>query len=214
MPELKLKDIMTDLLCPRILIALLWCLGVVIWSTYSVYGLNYAAFYMENGWLENAQVLTLSIACLVFFLPVVCQRRDDKLFLLFFSLLCLSFVLREVDVEKLEVPNILIFFGSGTGRNVMLATGFIAIFAWAVFNIKHYKKTLSSFALSSVSILFVAAGLFLCIGGFFEKLDFVQHHVFFEEILEFSGYVLILLAALTCSKQCLTRHPNKPLGKQ
>lgn len=214
MPKFNLKDIMTELLCPRILITLLGYLGIVIWSTYSVYGLNHTAFYAENGWLENAQVLTLSIACLVFFLPVVCQRRDDKLFLLFFSLLCLSFVLREVDVEKLKIPDIFILFGSGTGRNVMLATGFIAIFSWAVFNIKHYKKTLTSFGLSSVGILFVAAGLFLCIGDLFEKMSFVQHHVFFEEMSEFSGYVLILFAAFTCSKQCLTRHPNKPLGKQ
>jgi len=180
--------------CSRVVITLLIFLGVIFWSFYSVYVFNQTTIYAENGLLENVQVLTLSIAGLFFFLPIVRQKRNDKLFLLFFAFLCLAFVLREVDIEDLNVPNFLIVIGSGAGRNIILATGFFAIFSCSLFNLTHYKKVLRNF-LSRCGVLIVTAGILLCIGDFFEKVSSIQHNMFYEEMFELLGYVLILLVA-------------------
>jgi len=194
-------------------ITILIFLGLTCWSSYSVYVLNQPSIYAENGPLENIQVFTLSLACLVFFLPAVCQERNDKLFQLFLSLLCLSFVLREVDIEDLNVPNILISIGSGTGRNVLLIIGFIAIFSSMLFNLTHQKKVLKRYVLSKGGLLLVTAGILLCIGSLFEEMTLVAHHAFFEEMSELTGYVIILLVAFIWSKNSLTIHSDGHLQR-
>ena len=183
-------------------------LGLLIWSSYSVYVLNKTSIYAENGLLENIQVFTIAIACLVLFLPVVYQKRTDKLILLFFSFLCLSFALREVDVEDLSIPSVLKYIGSGIGRNVLLAAGFVTMFSYAMFNITHYKNVLSSFLVSKEGAWIITAGVLLCIGEVFENMSFVSHHVLLEELSELSGYVLILLVSFTYSRNSTTRRSS------
>jgi len=183
-------------------------LGLLFWSSYSVYVLNKTSIYVENGLLENIQVFTISIACFVLFLPVVYQNRTDKLILLFLSFLCLSFALREVDVEDLNIPSVLKFIGSGIGRNVLIAAGFITMFSYFIFNIKHYKNVLRSFLVSKEGAWIITAGILLCIGEAFENMSSVPHHVLFEELSELSGYVLILLVAFTYSKNGTTRRAS------
>ena len=85
-------------------------LGLVFWSGYSVYVLKNTSIYVENGILENIQVFTITVAGLLLFLTVINQKRTDKLVLLFFAFLCLSFVLREVDVEDLIFIFSLVFY--------------------------------------------------------------------------------------------------------
>jgi hypothetical protein len=204
MPALNLKNIIKKTFHSRVVITLLIFLGFCFWSFYSVYVLNQTTIYIENELLENIQVLTLSIACLVFFLPIVRQKRNDKLFLLFFAFLCLGSVLREVDIEDLNVPNFLILIGSDAGRNIILATGSFAIFSCSLFNVTHYKKVLINFFLSRCGILIVTAGLLLCIGDFFEKVSLIQHRMFYEEMFELSGYVLILSVAFIYTKNRTT----------
>jgi len=173
---------------------------LMCWLGYSVFVNNQIFLYAENGPLENTQVFTLSIASLMFLLPVLTQSRNDKLFFLFFSLLCISFVLREVDIEDLNVPNILILIGSGTGRNIMLTIGFVAIFLCMAINLAHYKKVFKFYTLSRGGRLIITAGILLGISALFEEMSFVPHYVFFEEMLELSGYVIILLVAFIWSK--------------
>lgn len=181
-------------------------LGLVFWSGYSVYVLNETSIYVENGILENIQVFTITIAGLVLFLPVINQKRTDKLVLLFFAFLCLSFVLREVDVEDLSIPDVLKSVGSGAGRNVILAAGFITMFSFAMFNVTHYKNVLRSFFASQKGAWILMAGILICFGEVFESMKYVPHHVLLEELSELSGYILILLVAFTYSKKSTERH--------
>ncbi len=203
--QAKIKIILEKLIRARAIITIVIFLGLLFWSSYSVYVLNNTSIYVENGFLENIQVFTISIACFVLFLPVVYQNRTDKLILLFLSFLCLSFALREVDVEDLNIPSVLKFIGSGTGRNALIAAGFITMFSYLIFNIKHYKNLLSSFLASKEGALIITAGILLCIGEGFENMSSVPHHVLFEELSELSGYVLFLLGAFTYSKNGTTR---------
>lgn len=166
-----------------------------LWSLYSVFLLDNTLLYQENGLLENIQVLLLVVTFLTFLLPALYQQRNDKLILLFFALLSFNFILREVDVEEFELPNILILLGSGIGRKILLAIGFIGIIFYALLNAKYYANLSICLLKSSTGILLFLSAVFLFLGGFFEEGKF-QHHTYFEELSELVGYVLFFLSSL------------------
>lgn len=165
------------------------------WSLYIVFFLNNASFYQENGMLENIQVLLLFVTFLIFLLPTLYQKRNDKLIFGFFSLLILNFILRELDVEELDVPKILILIGSGIGRKVLLAIGFVSILLYASFNYKYYANLSKELLQSRAGALIFISPVFLFLGGFFEEAQF-QHNEYFEEISELIGYILLFFVAL------------------
>jgi len=106
-----------------------------LWSAHSVLILDNTSIYAENGLLEILQAILLAIGCIVFLVPAALHKRSERLILLFCSLLCYSFVVRELDVERLNVPDAVKFIGSGIGRNTSLALAFGAmlIYALAIF---------------------------------------------------------------------------------
>ena len=193
----------------RIYITIVTYTIIFFYLSYSVYTLNQSSIYDENGILENIQILTLTLSSIIFLLPVITQKRKDKLLLLFFALLCLAFILRELDVEKLNVPDILIFFGSGIGRNIMISTGFILLTTYAIFNRQYYIELAKKFIMSVEGYLIVLAAILLLSGGYFEHMTSVQHHVFLEEIFELFGYVLILIVSLILYKNKIYFEANK-----
>lgn len=178
------------------------------WLAYSVFVLNQSVIYAENGVLENLQVLTLVFCFLAFLFPLKDSDRQGRLLFCWFSFLCLSFILREVDVEDLDVPTALIAIGSGTGRNLMLAVGFIGMGVYGLFNLAYYKQVARSFVISKAGLLFFIAGVLLYIGGYFENLGFIHHHVFWEEAIELSGYTALLLSALFLFKNRSLAQPD------
>jgi len=165
------------------------------WSFYVVFFLNNASFYKENGTLENIQVLLLFATFLIFLLPTLYQKRDDKLIFGFFSLLIFNFILRELDVEEFAIPKILILIGSGIGRKVILAIGFVSLLLYATFNFKYYTNLSKELLQSKAGALIVISPIFLFLGGFFEEAQF-QHNEYFEEISELIGYILLFFVAL------------------
>lgn len=164
------------------------------WSCYMVFTIENAAVYKENGIIENIQVLILCITFFIFLAPPFYQKRNDKLISLFFSLLIVNFILRELDVEKFDIPKVLILIGSGVGRKVLLAIGFVSILLYAAFDIKHYLHLSLKLLQSRTGILILIAPIFLFMGGFFEDAQF-PHHEYFEEMSELIGYVFLLFAA-------------------
>ncbi len=192
----------------KIFITLILYTAILFWLTYAVYALDHVIIYAENGLLENMQVITLFIAMLVFLQPLYRQKREDKLVLLFFALLCLSFILREVDVEKLNIPELFILLGSGVGRNVIMASGFIAIIGYALFHFNYYKALAKHYIFSKKGFLLFLAALLLLSSDYFEHQENILHHVFLEEIIELSGYVLILLTAFLFSRQTDTEYDD------
>jgi len=175
----------------------------------TVYPFNNSSIYMENGFLENIQVLFLSLSCIIIFYLIVYQKRADKLFLSLFFLTCLTFILREIDVEDFNIPYVLIFIGSGVGRNVMLTIGFLIIFFCIMFHVKHYKGVLRRYLMSRECVLVATAGMFLCLGEVIEKSLLVSHNMFWEEMSELIGYGLILLSAFACSRNNMVRDSKR-----
>ena len=49
---------------------------------------------------------------------------SDRLLCVFFVWLTVGFLLREIDIDELDLPAFLIQWGSGSGRNLLLALAF------------------------------------------------------------------------------------------
>ena len=170
-----------------------------LWTAHSVFILNITSIYAENGLLENTQIILLAISCIVFLIPIAIEKKPEKLILLFCSLLCYSFILRELDVERLDVNNTIKFVCSGVGRYTTLSVAFIALFSYAAFRFSYYKNANVSFIRSKSGILLMSGGLFLIVGDLFEKRSTIIHHVYWEELFELCGYCFILLSAFAAN---------------
>ncbi len=179
-------------------------IALFLWYAYSVFILNDATVYSENGPLENIQAIVLAISTLVFLVSAVQDKSSARLILLSCSWLCFSFVLRELDVERLDVHNALKFIGAGIGRNAMLAVGFLVLLVRAVTRFSYYKKAVLLFLRSKPGILLMLGGLLLIVGDVFENSHSIIHNAFFEEIFELCGFCSILLSAFA-SHPALTR---------
>lgn len=170
-----------------------------LWTAHSVFIFNITSIYAENGLLENIQVILLTISCIVFLIPIALEKKTEKSILLFCSLLCYSFILREMDFESLDVPNVIKFISFGVGRNATLTAAFISLFSYAAFRFSYYKNACISFIRSKSGILLMSGGLFLIVGDIFEKRSSIIHHVYWEELFELCGYCFILLSAFAAN---------------
>lgn len=186
-------------------------LVVTLWSAHEVFMLDNVAIYAENGPLEVLEAILLAMSCIVFLVAVVFQKQPARLLCLFCAVLCYSFVVRELDVERLNVHRYVKFLGSGVGRNTTLAAAFTAILVYAGFNFSCYKKAGMQFLKSRPGISLMVGGLFLLLGGVFEKNHSIVHNAYFEEIFELIGYVFILLSAFAANSRSfvLTVAPNR-----
>ena len=174
-------------------------LATVFWAGHAVFVLNNSTMYSEYGPVENLQALVLALSCVAFLAPVVLGKKTEKLVLLSCSLLCFAFLLRELDVKRLDIDRTLKFIGSGVGRNVIMATAFTALLSYAAYHWSYYKRRVVPFLRSRVGMLMIAGGCFLVLGDIFEKSHRIVHYGFFEEIAELCGFCLILVAGLSAN---------------
>ena len=166
-------------------------------SSYYVFN-HHSQIYAEDGLIENIQASFLAIACLVYLAVAVLDKKSKTLILLFCSLLCYGFVLRELDVEKLNVPSVIKLIGSGVGRNASVGAAFVAILIYVgVSGFTHHIKTAVAFFKTKSGLLLLAAAVFLFVGEFFEKQTELSFHVFYEEMFELLGYIFILLSSFS-----------------
>lgn len=176
------------------------CFGFILWISYFVFHDNQIHIYAENSLIENIQACLLAVASIIYLAAAALEKRSDKLILMFCFLLCLGFLLRELDVERFDIPYALIFIGSGTGRNVILTAAFVVMLICALLKLTHYKMAAVEFVKSRPGWLLIVGGVFLLIGQFFEKSNAIsRHHVFLEEINELFGYFLILSSAISAN---------------
>ena len=186
-------------------------IGFVFWSLRSSLD-DQALMSVENGLIETMQIVLLAVSCIVYLAAAALKAKPGKLIFLFCSLVCYSFVLRELDVEKFDIPYPLIFIGSGAGRNVTIAVAFMAILACAALrNFYVYEKAAKGFIKSRPGMLLIAGGVFLFIGEFFERYEAIVNHVYWEEISELFAYVLILLSSLSALFSVISA-PVPPIG--
>ena len=179
---------------------LLFVLGICcfdIVAAYLVIGMEMSQLHDENGLFENIQVLLLALTIAAFSLQLYFRKNSHRIFPLAGSFLCLVFILRELDVEKLDVPQIFILLGSGSGRNILMTVLGVSLLIYAILNFRSIRLFLPQFFFETSSLTILAGLLFLVSGGLFDK-EIIEtvHYQFFEEILEVTGYSLMFAGAV------------------
>jgi len=177
-----------------------------IFAGYLVIGLDMRHLHEENGVLENIQVILLALTILVFAIQLYKRKDSHPVFSLAGAFLCIVFILRELDVEELDVPQIFILLGSGTGRNILMAALGILLAVYALKNQHSIRQFLPAFFFETSSLTILMGMLFLVFGGLFDKnIIETEYYQFFEEIFEVTGYFLIFAGAV------LGVRPNKSI---
>lgn len=176
----------------------------IVWSAYSVFILKNFEVFGENHLLENLQALTLLAVLAVYMVSVLQSRRSDRLLCVFFVWLSVGFLLREIDIDELNLSAFLVQWGSGSGRNLLLALAFGAMAISALIRLRFYIDLAKQFLVSEPGVMTLASGVLLIVGDICEKVAFT-HHVFFEEVFELIAYAVLLRAATL-----LARYPVEP----
>jgi len=176
----------------------------IVWSGYSVFILKDFEVFGENHLLENLQALTLLAVLAVYMVSMLQSHRSDRLLCVFFVWLTVGFLLREIDIDELDLPAFLVQWGSGSGRNLLLALAFGTMVISALIRLRVYIGLAKQFLVSKPGVMTLASGALLIVGDICEKVSFT-HHVFFEEVFELIAYAVLLRAATL-----LVRYPVEP----
>ena len=150
----------------------------------------------ENGLLENMQVALLLLSGLIFLVQSFRVERTFRVILWMGAWLSPSIILRELDVEKLAVPQWVISIGSGTGRNLIMGIGWIALGLLALKAFPELKGAFRKIIQSRMTAFMLASVLMLFLGSFFDH-GYISSEKgkFWEESFEILGYCLLLPAA-------------------
>ncbi len=110
---------------------------------------------------------------------------------------CFIFVFREVDVDKFDVPQFIIFLLAEEGR-VIFFVAYFALIAMLAKEYHHYWSYKDIYLRSNFFMyLSIAAFLLLVFSHAFDrKWVVVEHQAFYEELSEISAYYMLLVAAL------------------
>lgn len=152
--------------------------------------------YKENALLENLQALFLVLSTITYLWLSSYCRGEVRLGWIAVSLLCFSFITREVDLELLPLFESIGFLFHGAGRAILL------LILWAIFSrmlIKQgaQKGCISTVLHSKYIHYLVLSFLFLVAGAIFDREFFsLEYGKLFEEIVETNAYLFLLLPSL------------------
>jgi hypothetical protein len=157
---------------------------------------QYKALHSENSLLENAQVLFLAVAA-VGYLLVAPSRQNERLVNVAIALLCFSFILRELDIEHLNLGSLFVALGTGTGRKILLAVLWLSLAAYGFRTVTKKRLFFKQFISSRAFIALTAAFLLLTVGAVIDRQILqISHGVLFEELAETNAYFCIALPVL------------------
>lgn len=154
----------------------------------------------ENGPLENAQALLIVAACLTpLYYCTLTTSVVARHLLATTALLPFSFFFREVEIKDLNVPDWLIFIGSGLPNQLLVAALWMAVLISLLVIRKGIIRMWWHYLWSQpAGYLLLFCFLALLSAGFIEKGDItVSKPLYYEEVVELMAYAVLLIAAVT-----------------
>ncbi len=154
------------------------------------------SFHSEGAALENTQVIFLIISA-VGFLFLLPFKHPYKTIHLAIALLCFSFILRELDLEHMDVFQIIKILGSGQGRILLLASLWASLSFYSYNAVENKVCALKGFCFSPLFSVLLFAFLMLMAGAVLDKkIIEISQPMFFEELAEVNAYMLISLPVI------------------
>lgn len=188
-----------DLLIPNSI--LVWTgIAAIYASMWSMLALNRVQISHEHGPMENAQAWCLLVGCILFGIQALRESsRDYRILFCALSLFYLSFVLREVEVEDLNIPDLLILLGSGDGKKYFLISCWIISLGFFLVHAKPTWRAFMAWLRTSAGLTISLGGVFYLLGMPFDKKAFdisYDLNVLLEEILESVATLWMLISAV------------------
>ena len=151
--------------------------------------------HQEGHLLENVQAVAFLLSGLCLIVALLRARGFMLWMRSFYCLTCFLAVVREVDVERMDVPDIVISFGSGILRNIVFGGLFVLLIILFFFKYRWQMKKWKLWIKTNLAVVCLLGCGFILLGDLFEKLD-IDH---LEELMETNGALLIGLGALILS---------------
>lgn len=182
-----------------ILILLLLVINTVFWNIAYHHQWITAA---ENSLMENFQILVLSIAAIIFaVLAFINKEKTLRIFYSVFSFLNISFMLREMDFEGMDVFPVFHWASSGIGFIILMLIGWFTLALLILSVRKKFWTLVKKWAKSAAGITMIAAGGLLFLSIHLDKKVFRMSRAtaqFWEELIEINAFLLIIASALIC----------------
>ena len=156
----------------------------------------------ENSLMENFQIFELSIAAIIFaVLAFINKEKTLRIFYSVFLFLNISFILRELDFEGMDVFFLFHWASSGIGFVVLMLIGWFTL-AFLILSVRKKFWTLfKKWAKSAAGVTMIAAGGLLYLGMQLDQNAFKMSRAtaqFWEELIEINAFLLIIASALIC----------------
>jgi len=154
---------------------------------------NGLILFNEGGFIETITAQAFIFSGILLLSRLHQKNSIERDLTALFGTTCLLFFVREVDMEKLDVPAIFQFLGADLGRDSLFALIYVIIFIRLILKTRRTLSTTIKTCLKSLVAIIVMPGcVLLIIGSTCENFNFV----FAEELLEMNGSLLIALAAV------------------
>jgi hypothetical protein len=180
------------------IIAIVINIGCIVGLEY----LGHVVLADENGPLEMFQVLFTCLAIVLFYFAAFKSNRPQTQLYCAIALTFFTFLIRELDLRKLDLPGILTHIASGPSERLFIAVGIIGVLVLLIVYRMELIKTGLAYIPTLPGMLIVAGAVFLVGGDVFDK-ELIDTPFFrlYEEWLEFNGYFLLSFAGFLAVKQ-------------
>jgi len=175
---------------------------------------NHEQWNAENGWLENLQVMYLALAAIGFALSGRVLTDRHRLLFYFLSMVCVLFIIREVEFGDLAIPQWMKFMLAGAGRALFYMVA-IVLFIKQAGEFGEYWHQRQTYFRMAVFWYLVACGFFLVVFSLTldRQLIEVKHYQLLEEVSEAIAYFWLLGAAVF-GYSSIKKHHSLPKQKK
>ncbi|MBE0598883.1 MAG: hypothetical protein IH614_16630 [Desulfuromonadales bacterium] len=187
------------------LLLLLWGLSLVL-----------PGIARENGVLESLQAILLAVALLALLARSPQWRRGERRWPGFFiGVALLSILLRELEVDRFDLPGWLIYMGDGDGRDLLLGLLWLAVLVAAARNWRHLGSWARQGLHSHWGWTLLLGGCLYLLGSFFDQKIFPldkPSQLFWEEAMETVGalYIGVGVFRWLAAERRLAGEPSDP----
>jgi hypothetical protein len=151
-------------------------------------------WFEEDGPIENLQVVVLAAAAVVAAWHAMTRQREGRTIAVGLAATFLACCVREIEFRGTPAPEWLIWIFHSTGQNIVIATIFILLAAYA-WPRRRQLPAIVACILQRRTAIYLAATLVLLLSSVAEsKRPFGTPPESIEEWLELNGYLLLLLA--------------------
>ena len=162
-------------------------------SIYDFYLLGNSSIVEEGAFIESISAFAFLAAGVTLLFQNFKKRGLERVNTLFFATTCFLFFIREVELEDIHAPALILFLSDGAGRSLLFTLAYVPLILLAVVRYKVVNvKALRGYLKSPVTKLVLISCVGILAGSVLEEL----HLQLYEELAEMNASLVLLMAAM------------------